>query len=474
MAMFLKSRKKEPTQESQNDVVMVASSGSAARLNRRNIPLIIGREYKTRVQKRSFVIATGILVLLIVAAAFAPTVISLLTSGSQTKITLVNNAGPVAGQDMVQYLNNRLNTTFDKAGNPKPLAADAKAEYDFKTASAQDVISLRQEVRDGKIDALLIANRGSNGDLAFDYYTKDGQNSTNTVRISSVASELTLVDRLGRLGLSQQQAGSLFQPSQFKTTSTGDERSGRSSAESGASYFIALAGMTLLFSLIIQFGTAVAQGAVEEKSNRIMEIMINAATPFQLMIGKIIGIGLVGFTQVAIMAVVGGGAALAQTPLREALLPSSRNTGSSFDIGGLSLGLLGLIVVFFVLGFLLYATLYAAVGSLVSRQEDVQGALGPLTFFFVIGFYAGLFGLNVPEAPWLTVLSYIPFFSPMVVLARAGGGALAAWEIPVIIGIMILSILLFTWIASRIYRAGVLMYGQKPGLSKLFKLAFAK
>lgn len=472
---FLKTKNKpeEEVKEKSGDTMMVAGSSSAARQNARNIPLIIGREFNTRVKKRGFVIATAILVVIVIAAAFAPIVIELLSSNSQSKVRVVNSAGTVAGQDAGQYVDLRLNTPIDVTGVPTAPTPNQKPAFDVKSVPPQELNALRQQVKDGKLDVVLSIARTPAGDLTFDYYTNSGPSNTNVFRVRSVATELAFSDKLARSGLPQTQLANLFQPPSFEVNSTSQERSGRSPAEQGAAYGLALASVVLLFSTIIQYGTAVAQGAVEEKSNRIMEIMVNAATPFQLMMGKIIGVGLTGLVQIGIMVAVGVGAFLVQPYVREALLGSSSD-GVRIDITSISLGLLGLVLVYFVLGFLLYAGLYAAIGSLVSRQEEVQSALGPLTFVFMLGYFAAIFGLSAPEASWVTVLSFVPFFTPMLMVTRVALGNPAWWEVPVSIGIMLVAILLMTWLAARIYRAGVLMYGQKPSFGKLVKLAFSK
>ena len=474
---LLRSREKE--QENQYEApattVLAAGSGSAASQNARNIPLIISREYKARVQKRGFVIVTVLMVVLVIAAAFIPTLIEVLSSNSQSKLTVVNTAGAVAGQDIVRYLENRLNISYDNTGQPIPLPANKKPSFAIKTAQANEVSDLRKQVQDGKLDILLVVGRNQTGDLSFDYYSASSTKGLNTdlVQVRAVASELNFLDRLNKLGVPQSQLGSLFQEPQFKAASSAEEKSGRTPAETGAAYTIALAGIILIFSSIQIYGAGVAQGAVEEKSNRVMEIIVNAATPFQLMIGKIAGIGLAGITQMGIMVVFGLAAFLAQGPIKNALLGNSTG-GTSIDITGLSLGLLGAVLLYFVLGFLLYAALYAAVGSLVSRMEDVQNALGPLTFVFMAAYIASVFALNLPDAPWVIVLSYVPFFTPTMMLVRLGVGSLAWWEIPLSAVIMIITIIIMIALASRVYRAGVLMYGQKPSFRKVLTLMFAR
>lgn len=452
--------------------VVLASANHAASQNARNIPLIIAREYKARVQKRSFVVGTIILVVLVIAAAFVPTIIELISSNSQSKIAVVNLTNPVNGLDPIAYLDTQLNTTLNSAGQSGAASAQKK-EFSVQAGRLDDLSALRQQILDGKLDAVLLINRAASGDLKFDYFTSNSLTGANSARIQAATTQLNFLDKLGRLGVPQSQLTTLFQPASLTATSVSSGNSDRTPEETGAATVVVTLGVILIFTTILQYGATVAQGAVEEKSNRIMEIMINAATPFQLMIGKIIGIGLAGVTQIAALAVAGIIAFLAQEPLKNALLGNSTG-GTHIDITGLSVGLLGLVVLYFILGFLLYGTLYAAVGSLVSRQEDVQTALAPLTFLFMAGYFVSIFSLGATDALWVKILSFVPFFTPTLMLSRAGISEVAWWEVPLSIVIMLVSILVLTWLAGRIYRAGVLMYGQKPNLGRIVKLALSR
>jgi ABC-2 type transport system permease protein len=451
---------------------MITAANHAASQNARNIPLIIAREYKARVQKRSFQVGTIILVVLVILAACVPTVIELISSNSQSKIAVVNQASQVGGLDPVSYISTQLNTTLNSSGQLQ-AAPSTKPKYTVQAGQPGDLNNLRQQVRDGKLDALLVINRAASGELSFEYFSNSSPTGTTAAQIQAATTQLNFLDKLGRLGIPQSQLSTLFQSPNLTATSVADEKSGRTPEETGAATLVVTLGVILIFTTILQYGATVAQGAVEEKSNRIMEIMINAATPFQLMIGKIIGIGLAGVTQVAALAVAGIIAFLAQDPLKKALLNNSTG-GTQIDITGLSVGLLGLVVLYFILGFLLYGTLYAAVGSLVSRQEDVQTALAPLTFLFMAGYFVSIFSLGATDALWVKILSFVPFFTPTLMLSRAGISELEWWEVPVSIVIMLVAIVIFTWLAGRIYRAGVLMYGQKPNLGRLFKLALSR
>ncbi len=249
----------------------------------------------------------------------------------------------------------------------------------------------------------------------------------------------------------------------------GQAQSTRSTSDIVTGYILAYVGFILIYIAVTMYGSFVATGVAEEKSSRIMEILVNAATPFQLMVGKVIGIGAAGLTQMALLVVVGIGALLLQIPLGALLLGSSAR-GLNISITGASITMLVLVLVYFILGFSLYATLYAAMGALVKRQDEVQNAVQPITILLVVGYLVNFFGIYAPDSTWMRVLSYIPFWTPMAMLVRVGVGTVAWWEIPLTIVLMIAAIFFCTFIAGRIYRFGVLMYGQRPGLRQLFRI----
>jgi ABC-2 type transport system permease protein len=223
----------------------------------------------------------------------------------------------------------------------------------------------------------------------------------------------------------------------------------------------------LIFMAIITYGTWVAMSVAEEKGSRVMELMLNATTPLQMLAGKVMGNGGAGLVQygIIIAAVIGG--LLAQSPIHQALL----GTGSAMAFGGLSPSVLVAFVVLFVCGFLLYSLLYAALGSLVSRQEDVQSATSPLMMLIVIGYFMSVFGLQAVDETWVKVLSFVPFFSPYLMLARVSAGHVALWEFALAVGLLVVAIGIALIAAARIYSAGVLLYGQRVGLRQVLKAA---
>ncbi len=439
----------------------------------RNIQLIVSREYRARVYRRIFVIATVIMVVLVILASFVPTLVEFLSSNSQTKINVIDNAGSIAGQPAITYLDQSLNLNLTGNGNSAVPGQSTKAEYLITKVTANETDAIRKKVQSGDLDALLTINRNSNGDLVYDYYTKNSTEGLGATRVRQALTVMSINDRLSRAGLPQAQVAQLFSPPEIKAVSTSQEKAGQTDAERGVSYLIAFLLVIVLFMTIYGYGVAVAQGAAEEKSNRVMEIMISAATPFQLMMGKIIGIGLAGFTQVAVLVVAGIGAFLLQNPIKSLIL-GNKTGGTQIDITNVSISALAFFLVFYVLGFLLYASLYAAIGSLVSRQEDVQAALTPLSIINTAGYMVAVFGLQAVDSTWVTVLSYFPFFTPFLMFGRLALGTATWWEGLLSVGILLVCAMLFTWLSSRVYRAGVLMYGRKPSTRQIFKLMWAK
>jgi ABC-2 type transport system permease protein len=288
-----------------------------------------------------------------------------------------------------------------------------------------------------------------------------------------MAGQLNFLDKASRLGLTPAQTSSLFVQPGFTVVNTGQNQDHRSESARLAGYLVAYAGVVLIFMSVFLYGVSVATGVAEEKGSRIMEILVNAATPFQLMTGKIIGIGAAGLTQMACFVIVGIGAFLLQTPLEAALIGHTGG-GLSIDIASISTTLLLVLLLYFILGFALYATLFAAMGALVNRQDEVQNAIQPLTWLFMIGYIASFIGISAPDATWIKVMSYIPFWTPTTMLMRLGAGTVDWWEIPLSIILMLIATFFCALLAARIYRFGILMYGQKPGLAQLVKMVRMK
>ena len=468
---------KERTEQEQG-AIAVTAGGAATQHSWRNIRLIVGREYKNRVTQRSFIISSIVILILVVAAAFVPTIIQLIASNSnaQTKIVVVNNAGPVAGLDnnaLASSIGTTLNGTANQP-NSSGQNTSGKPQFAVTVQTTNSISDLQNQVKNGKLDILLVLDRPANQELHFTYYTNTSVTSgdSNLPRIQALAQQLNSLDAAHRLGLTATQTGSLFTPPGFAVVNTGQNQN-RPIGEVVTGYILAYAGNILIYMAVMLYGLSVATGVAEEKGSRIMEILVNAATPFQLLVGKIVGIGAAGLTQMACVVVVGIGALLLQNPIQAALFGNSSGL-LNLNITGVSISFLLLLLLYFLLGFLLYAALFAALGALVKRQDEVQNAVTPVTFLLIIGYVVSFFGVYTPDATWMRVISYIPFWTPTTMLVRVGVSNVAAWEIALTIGLMLVAIVVCAWIAARIYRFGVLMYGQRPGMRQLARLVRTK
>ncbi|MEX1093100.1 MAG: ABC transporter permease, partial [Acidimicrobiia bacterium] len=227
---------------------------------------------------------------------------------------------------------------------------------------------------------------------------------------------------------------------------------GDTDAASAVAYF----GLLLLYMAIILYGTWILTGVTEEKSNRVVEVMISAIRPWQLLAGKIVGIGFLALVQFI------GTIAIALVTVR---------LFSTFDIPEISAVALINLAIWFVLGFLLYAVMFGAAGSLVGRVEDAQSAAMPMTIFSVIGFFAGFAVLGDPDGVVAVISTFVPFTAPFTVPIRVSLQAIAAWEYALAVIITAASIYLAVRAAGRIYAGGILKSGSRTKLREAWRSA---
>jgi ABC-2 type transport system permease protein len=465
MSMNTVETPEKESAEQEQSAVAVSSGGAATLHTWRNIRLIIGREYKYRVTQRSFIITSIILLAIVFLAAFIPTIVQYIASPtpSQTHIVVVNDAGSIAGMNettLTSYISSELNGTTTGSHAPYVVSSQPQASLG----------NLQSQIKNGKLDILLVLARATNQNVRFTYDTNaSATNDSNLSTIQALTQLLTFLDTAHRLGLTSQETQRLAAPPDLTVVHTQQSQNTGQGSESTASILLALAGAILIFVSVEIYGSIVATGVAEEKSSRIMEILVNAATPFQLLAGKIVGIGAACLTQMGSLVVVGIAALLLQAPLQAALFGTNAG-GFSQSFTGVSIPFYLLFLIYMLLAFFLYATLFAGLGAMVKRQEEVQSAIMLPLMLMVIGYLLFFLTVSSPDATLTKVLSYIPFWTPILMLMRLAVGTVAWWEIVVTIALMLVTILACTWFAARLYRYGVLMYGQRPGLGQLLKL----
>jgi ABC-2 type transport system permease protein len=428
-----------------------------------NIATVARREFEVRARTRSFLLGTLLLVVGVLAIALLPVIVRVIDRQDATNVAVVVTANDLT-TDPVASLTRLLNA-------PTGTTPDPQAAPDYTVTRLDDIDAGRRDVINGRYAALFAIERAADGELSFTLYSNDTTGRSATLAWQA-ANSIAVADRLDRLGVAPGDQAGLFKPAQFGVAWPDPERNepiGDTAALVGQD--ILAFGMTILiFMMIVMYGTWIAMSVVEEKSSRVMEVVLNAASPFQLMAGKVLGVGSVAFTQYAAVVLSGGLALLFQDAIAAAVL--GEGGGASLP-EGLSIGMLLAFGLYGVLGFLLYSCLFAAAGSLVSRQEDVTTAVMPLTLLsgagYMIALYASMGTLDI-RAGWVILLSLLPFLAPFMMLSRIADGAVQPVEVVLSIVLLVAALGAALWVASRIYRAGVLLYGQRPGVRAVWHL----
>lgn len=418
--------------------------------------LIARREVSEKIRQRSFLVSTAVMLVVVLALVLAPVVLSAIFG---------DDDGGTSGADVVVV--NQADVD-NLVGALNDFAATAGFGEQVTFSAGGPDLDARRIVSDGDADGVLTVSRGEDDALAFQYMNRDGELDQATVVTQAAAGELTLQDSLARLGIEAEEARQVRTLPDITLQAAEGDVEVADDTEQGFRYAIAYASALVMYMVVLIYGMWVAQGVVAEKSSRIMEIMVNAARPTELMFGKIAGIGLSGLIQLLPILAVAGIGLYSQQVLADALGATGIDF-SGIDFGAISLTLVGFFLIYFLLGFLLYAALYAGVGSLVDRQEDVQTVMTPMTFAIVIGFFAAIFTLSAPDSMVARVAAIVPLTSPLAMMPRILLGDPATWEIVLSIALLAVAGYLAIVLAARIYRMGVLMYGQKPSLRVVFK-----
>ena len=410
------------------------------------------REFLIRVRSRAFVITTVILAVVAAGVVFLPTILDGIGVDDPPTVGVATIAEgiPIDPLDTVRVVSSYV------GGEP----ADVRA--------VDDVEAARTAVRDGEMDVLLIIERGADEELTYELFGEIGPTSPERAAVQAIAEQITQQDRLARAGLSDEERQAIAAPVAVEVVAPDPDEGGPDEEAFGGAFLVTWAVLILTFMAILTYGNWVAQSVAEEKSNRVMELLITAATPRQLLSGKVLGTGAAGMAQYVVVIASAAVAFLAVDPVRGLLGMGS--AGGGLDLPSIAPGAVLLFTLFFIGGFLLYSTLYAAAGSMVSRIEDVQQASGPLLLLAMAGYFAAITAINVPDAEWVALASLVPFFSPYLMPIRMLLGAPPApEEILLALALLFGTLLLAVWIAARIYSAGVLLYGQRVGFREVLR-----
>ncbi|MCQ2174604.1 MAG: ABC transporter permease [Bacteroidales bacterium] len=447
-------------------------------MNLRTIGIIISREYQNRVRKKSFLVTTFLVPVLMAALILVPMLLMLNSKEKTKTIAVLDNSGIVAGKlldtETINYepapaipldsiKHNLENLGFDAVLNISELTADNTVTADITSVKPLGV-EMAQNINSRIEDAV--------EDYRVESYRIEG--------LSQIMKDVKVDIRLNAFTI--------------------DESGKENISETGVYAVLSMLMGIIIFMFITLFGGMVMSAVIEEKTSRVVEVLVSSVKATELMFGKILGIALVALTQFflwilltgAIVGVAGSAmgsdlfnpdtaARMAQTMGTEAALEGGAQAQDSAQIGGDELstvmvtlrnmdlgGILLDFIIFFVLGYLLYASLFAAVGSAVENEGDSNQLQLPLTIPLMIGYFIAIYAFKAPDSSLAFWGSIIPFTSPIVMLARVPFGV-PGWELALSIGLLALTFVLCAWMSAKIYKVGILMFGKKSGFKDLWK-----
>lgn len=430
------------------------------------ILLVARREFLTRVQKKTFLLTT-ILLPLIIFGFYAMIIYFSVSSGSTLNIAVADNADLFNG------------------------GIDRTDEVSFSFVDANSAETLKNDVAAGKYDGYIFIPEGINvlNNDSIQIVTAKSIGLMSRGNVQDAISKKLEEKRLLSLNISKAQLDSVHRRSNVKfTTLQGLEDS---STKAGLSYAVGMVSGFLIYIILFIYGTMVMRGVMEEKVSRIAEVIVSSVKPFQLMMGKIIGIGAVGLVQFIIWIILVAGTRILLFSMFPELSGSvqAANAGAqvqSSDMAEFFNGLsqinfpliIGCFIFYFLGGYLLYSSLFAAVGSAVNEDpQDAQSLMLPVTMPIIFAIVIMMKAVNDPSSGLAMFGSLFPLTSPIVMMARIAHGVpdtVPYWELIASMLLLILGFLATTWMAGKIYRTGILLYGKKVTVKEMWKWAFRK
>lgn len=399
---------------------------------------IFKHTFLTNLKKKSFIITTVVTMILIILLFNLPPLLEKLTDDKTHMIGVVDHTQEI-------YTDMKAELAHYEKIELKQFASETKALAAYN---------------DGELDGYVIVNLEGNNLIEAEYKAENIidfelsaylEQSLSTIQFHRIAKELKL---------EPSEIATLFTPVSFTKTALGENA--KSESDIALSFIIVYILLIAIYFGVIMYGNMVAMEVAKEKSSRVMEILVSSVNPITQMFGKILGVSLLGILQIALMFLIGS-------------LSLKSNSGSftfealTIDFSNIPKSLIFYGVLFYLLGYLFYATLAAMLGSLVSRIEDMQQTIGILNFVMVAAFLVAMFGLTNPDTLAIKISSYIPFFTPMIMFMRIGMTNIHFLEIALGIAIMIISIIASSIFAAKVYKGGVLLYGKSSSLKDIKK-----
>jgi len=426
----------------------------------RNIWLIIRREYLERVRTRSFLILTLLVPGIMTVVMMLPA--KLATMGEKTQRLVVVTSTPQFGEMVRQrFLSASTDTDEDEEESPDTNAAKKKPDEEYSidvdaNPTEAERAVLRDKVTSQAIDGYLWLSDEAIASGKVTWASRNMAGFGERSHLSAILNRILQYQRLSANGLNTDQAERLLKP--VKVEAVRLERGRESKGGGGGKFLEVVVMVMLLYMAVLLYGISVMRSVLEEKNSRILEVLLSSATSTELMTGKLLGVGAVGLTQILVWVVIAGVFALPAMAMQP-----------SFSELQIPLGVLLAFAIFFLLGYLLYSTMYATIGAITTTEQEGQ----QLQFFVVIPLVLSVFMLapvvRSPDAPLVVWLSMVPFFAPVLMYARIVVQTPPLWQIALCLALLIATIAGLLVLCARIYRIGILIYGKRPNLPEILK-----
>ena len=437
------------------------------------ILLIIQREYLTRVKKRSFLIMTLLTPILIGAIIVVPVWMMNNSDTTEKRIAIITDNG----QKLPSVIPDTKYLEFDYLDN----IPFEEIKKDFRARGYYGVLYISPLVASVPTAVQLVSDKQPPIDVIM-HIENSLEKEIERQKLQSF--NISDIDEIMKA------VETNIQVQTIKINEEGVEKKSSTGITMGIAY---IAGF-LIYMFVFMFGSQVMRGVIEEKTNRIVEVIVSSVKPFQLMMGKIVGIALVGLTQFTLWVVLSGAifslvqasvmpknisqplsqqSILSSNPVQQQSAPAITELNEAQKlVEAIStvnwLGIIGLFIFFFIGGYLLYASLFAAIGSAVDNETDTQQFMLPITIPLILALFVMINAFQNPDSQIAFWFSLIPFTSPIVMMARIPFGVPPA-EIIISMILLVITFVFTTWLSAKIYRVGILMYGKKPTWKELMK-----
>lgn len=425
----------------------------------RNMWLVAKREYLERVKTKAFVILTLLTPAIIFGFGVLPSMIMMSKSKGERRLVVV------APDEATAVLVKQRLEAPPALDNQKEQAGQSQADeitgLRFTAVPSTDMsdanrAALQKRIDDKQIDGFLWLDEASTAKHVIPYFAGSTSDFLELQRIRNAAREALITRAFEKNGIAAAQLQSMLKPYDLDAT---EWTNGKARKAGDMQFWTVFILGFAMYMVTIFYGMNVLRAVITEKSSRIMEVLLSALTPAELMTGKIFGVAAVGLSQVIIWAAAG---AIASAPGALTMGSMIRQANFTFATGAY-------FALFFLLGYLLYSSLCAALGSTVNSEQEAQQFQFVVMLPLILSFFFMMKAARVPNDPLIVALSMFPLSAPLVMYTRVVLGAAPAWQIGLSIALLVLSVMFVIWLCARIYRVGVLMYGKKPTLPEIVK-----